>query len=237
MLENKVLRITLLASVIIHAAILLQNPNFNFFAKLPKSNRLELSYVREIPQEKKEVIKEEQPRGVLRKTILSSVSGSKATVRKINPPPFIDREQIFKKITANPAAGPDFAKPDFAKPILMKPEAAAGKKVVNMPPLDLEKIDNPSYVSYYEIVRAKIRRSAYQRYSKTETGEVYLSFIITKEGFLKEIKLMEERSSTDLYLREIAMRSIQDASPFPVFPKELDYPQLSFNVVISFEVE
>ena len=38
------------------------------------------------------------------------------------------------------------------------------------------------------------------------------------------------------YLRDIALRSIK-ASSFPNFPKELDYLQLTFNVVISFEIE
>jgi len=32
------------------------------------------------------------------------------------------------------------------------------------------------------------------------------------------------------------LRSIKDANPFPPFPKDLNYPELTFNVVISFEV-
>jgi TonB family protein len=66
---------------------------------------------------------------------------------------------------------------------------------------------------------------------------VYLSFIISTEGYLREVRLVEEKSSFSPYLREIALRSIKEASPFPDFPKELDYPQLTFNVVISFEIE
>jgi len=87
------------------------------------------------------------------------------------------------------------------------------------------------------MVREKIRRAAYQNYSRIDTGEVFLSFIISNDGYVRDTNLVEEKSSTNFYLREIALRSIKEASPFPNFPKELDYPQLSFNVVISFEVE
>jgi TonB family protein len=86
-------------------------------------------------------------------------------------------------------------------------------------------------------VREKIRRAAYQNYTRIETGEVYVSFIISNDGYLKEIKLIPEKSSPIPYLRETALKSIKEASPFPNFPKDLDYPQLSFNVVISFEIE
>jgi outer membrane biosynthesis protein TonB len=48
---------------------------------------------------------------------------------------------------------------------------------------------------------------------------------------------VEEKSSADVYLTEIALKSVNDASPFPKFPTELDYFQLSFNVIISFEIE
>ena len=101
----------------------------------------------------------------------------------------------------------------------------------------MDKINSPSYVQYYQIVREKIRRSAYYNYSRTEIGEVYISFIISSDGVLKETRLVEEKSCSSQYLRDIALRSIKDASPFPNFPKELDYPNLSFNVVISFEIE
>ena len=88
-----------------------------------------------------------------------------------------------------------------------------------------------------QIVREKIRRSAYQNYTHNETGEVYISFIISNDGYVKDVHLIEARTSASDYLKGIASRSVRDASPFPNFPKELDYPQLSFNIIISFEIE
>ena len=106
-----------------------------------------------------------------------------------------------------------------------------------MPPVDLDKINNPSYVSYYQIVREKIRRAAYQNYTHTDTGEVYVTFVISNDGYLKASRLVEEKTTAAAYLHDIALKSVKEASPFPNFPKELDYPELSFNVVISFEIE
>jgi TonB family protein len=103
--------------------------------------------------------------------------------------------------------------------------------------MDLDKINNPSYIGYYQIVREKIKRSAYQNYTGTEIGEVTVSFIVSSDGYLRDLRLVEEKSSSTEYLRETALRSIKDASPFPEFPKELDYPQLSFNLAITFEIE
>ena len=92
-------------------------------------------------------------------------------------------------------------------------------------------------MNYYQLVREKIRRCAYQNYSRTDTGEVYLTFIINSDGSLKDIRLVEEKSSAAGYLKDIALQSVKDASPFPPFSKELDYPKLTFNVVISFAIE
>jgi TonB family protein len=125
----------------------------------------------------------------------------------------------------------------FSKPTLTNSQVLAIKRKITLPALQMAKIDNPSYISYYQIVREKIRRSAYQNYTHNATGEVYVSFIISNDGYIKDVRLVEEKTAADDYLKNIALRSIRDASPFPNFPKELDYPQLSFNIIISFEIE
>jgi hypothetical protein len=129
-----------------------------------------------------------------------------------------------------------FKEPAF-KPSLVKPEMMQIKKKISLPPVELDKINNPSYVSYYHLIREQIRRAAYQNYTHAETGEIYLAFVVYSNGLLKEVKLIEDRSTSSFYLRDIALRSIREAAPFKAFPRELDYPQLSFNVIISFALE
>lgn len=226
--SKKTFLIAFVLSAIAHGVILFQNPNLdlNIFSKDKKEPVMEVSYLKP-PQENKELPK---PAPVKREPFLKLPS--KITAAKISPPPYIDKENIFKK--SREISSSKFT---FTKPVFSKPDIIAVKKKISMPPIDLDKIDNPSYISYYQIVREKIRRTAYQNYTSAEVGEVFLSFLIFADGSLKTVNLVEERSSPSPYLREIALRSIKEAAPFPNFPKELDYPQLSFNVVISFEIE
>ena len=226
MFSDRIFQITFFISLIAHGIILFQNPNINLFPMNKKDQKLEVSYLK-IPQEKKDYQKTTATKN---EPFLKLPS--KITFNKTAPPPFIDRESIFKQ-----KQQPALPKPSFTKPVLIKPDIIAIKKKITLPPIGIDKIKNPSYINYYQIVREKIRRAAYQNYIREEIGEVYLSFIISSDGSLKEVRLIEDKSSNSTYLRDISLRSIRNASPFPNFPKELDYPQLSFNVVISFEIE
>lgn len=229
MYSDKAFAIALVVSMAIHGAIFLQNPslNLNIFSKEKKEFTPEVSYLKPT-QEKKEPSRET----VARKEAFLKLP-AKIAANKMAPPPFIDKENIL-----NRNKGAISQKLVFTKPVFSKADIIAVKKKITLPPVDLDKISNPSYISYYQIVREKIRRSAYQQnYTSAEVGEVFLSFLIFSDGSIKTVRLIEEKSSSSPYLRETALRSIKGASPFPIFPKELDYPQLSFNVVISFEIE
>lgn len=225
MFSDKVFQIAFLISLITHGIILFQSSNLTPHT-LNKREEPQVSYVKNT-----ESLKEDSKPITLNKDLLSKLP-SRIIATKTIPPPFIDKENIFQK-------NKDSTLRDFhlTKPTFIKPDIIAIKKKITLPPIGIDKIKNPSYLNYYQIVREKIRRAAYQNYSRAEVGEIYLSFIISSDGYLKEVRLIEEKSSPSSYLRNIALRSMKDASPFPDFPKALDYPQLSFNVVISFEIE
>ncbi|MFA4888168.1 MAG: energy transducer TonB [Candidatus Omnitrophota bacterium] len=225
--SNNVFRITLLISVIAHGALLFNNPNFNFFpAKDQEQKITKVNYVLR-PKETKPAPK--------------LASSARESLMKM--PPKVNIEDTIMQPLAQKENLPNRAgrispeAPSLNKPFFSKPDIIAIKKKIIFPPIDLEKINNPSYISYYQVVREKIKRCAYQIYTGKETGEVTISFIISDDGFLKELRLIEEKSSASQYLKETALRSVNEASPFPNFPKELDYPKLSFNLTITFEVE
>ncbi len=227
MFSDRVFQITLLISLITHSIILFQNTNLSIFSSDKKEQKLEISYVKSSEKIKDNV----KNRIAVKKEKFIKLT-SKIPTKEKTPPPFINKEGVFKNNKT-----PALRDLSFVKPSFIKPDIISIKKKITLPPVNLDKINNPSYISYYQIVREKIKRAAYQNYTRTEVGEIYLSFIICSDGYLKDIRLIEEKSSPSVYLREIALKSVKDASAFPNFPKDLDYPQLSFNVIISFEIE
>ncbi|MCK9595489.1 MAG: TonB C-terminal domain-containing protein [Candidatus Omnitrophica bacterium] len=220
---------TLIASLILHSVIFLSIPQLNPFIRDKRMTKVRIVYLKNPPQppKPKPFTKQTQSKRNSRVSINSRIS----KFDRIIPRPAADKNGIpgKKTLTINDM--------NFIKPAANKPDINALKKKISLAPVEMNKINNPSYVSYYNLVREKIRRAAYQNYSHAETGEVYLAFVVSKLGALNTVKLIEERSSGNIYLREVAIRSIRDAAPFPPFSKDLDYPQLSFNVIISFTIE
>jgi len=119
------------------------------------------------------------------------------------------------------------------KPNIFDNEA---KEVVFSQSLDETKLKkNPAYMNYYRLIREKIRSNTYHNYNTNRRGEVLVGFLILKDGTLKDVRLSPE-SVGNRTLRDIALESIKEAAPFPVFPEELKkYSQLRFNISIYFK--
>lgn len=230
MLSEKAFQIALVASLATHAAILTQNPGI-FVPGGRQEKKIEVSYLKNLPNKDKVLARTPASKGELPLKLSSKITADKRT-----PPPFVDIEKKMPLPEAqrNIIRGDNS---DFLKPALIKPDILPIKKKITLPPIGLDKINNPSYISYYQIVREKIKRAAYRNYTGTTEGEVTLYFTVVNDGSLADIRLIDEKSAESEYLRNVALKSIKEASPFPVFPKELNYPQLSFNLAITFEIE
>lgn len=236
--SDRLLRFTFAVSIISHGVLLLQSPNLNPFAPAPKEQMIKVRYLKNEELQSKLLSKplvkpgsaktfpKSDPFLRLDSKIAAGAVGSRI------PPPYVEGENVFKNSKALTNKSPEFAKPTFSSLDII-----AIKKKITLPEIEMARINNPSYISYYQIVREKIRRSAYQNYTHNEIGEVYISFIISNNGYIKDVHLIETKTSASDYLKGVASKSVKDASPFPNFPKELDYPQLSFNIIISFEIE
>ncbi len=223
----RVLSTTLVISILAHGAIFLKYSIFNPFTLPQKDKKIEVNYIKEplnaVLLPKQNPLPKQEP---FLKLDAKVITGSRV------PPPYIEKENFFKDVKDLSSESAEFSKPAFSSPDLL-----ILKKKITLPSIEMAKIDNPSYISYYQTVREKIRRCAYQNYNRNETGEVYISFIISNDGYIKSVRLIDEKTTGNDYLKDTALRSVKDASPFPNFPKELDYPQLSFNIIISFEIE
>ena len=92
------------------------------------------------------------------------------------------------------------------------------------------------YEDYYREVREKVVRelkAVYRDYYRD--GDVDLYFVVRSNGSLKRIDVDIDKSTKDKRLINIAVLSLQQASPFSHFPKELDGPQLPFSLTVSFK--
>ena len=110
------------------------------------------------------------------------------------------------------------------------------KKTISLPNVPGETFKSPEYKSYYQVIREKIRRQAYASYKNLEEGEVFLTFVLSSDGSVKDLMVNSKKTNAGAELTDIASRSVKEAAPFPEFPEKLQKnTQLSFNVIISFE--
>lgn len=227
MFSDKIFQIALIISLATHTAIFLYNTDFILFKKGLKNPDVEVNYV-----------SEPAPPVYETRAVAAPLSELPLKVNLERELPLPARVAPEKGTFLTKSADGIPTTPAILKPSFNQPESLAVKRVVTLPPLETDKINNPSYMNYYQLVREKIRRAAYRNFIKTETGEVYLSFIIKQDGTLKEKKLHEDRSQANNYLKQTAIKSLNEAAPFPAFPKELEtYAQLSFTVIISFQMD
>ena len=92
------------------------------------------------------------------------------------------------------------------------------------------------YEDYYQAVRQRIVQKLQHNYRDYyRDGDVNLFFVLKSNGSLVRIDVDTGKSTDDKKLIGIAIASLQGASPFIPFPKELDAAELPFSLTISFK--
>lgn len=114
-------------------------------------------------------------------------------------------------------------------------DTVKGRGKIRIPLLKSAKITNVKYLAYIQKIREIIKNKAeeYIESPDLKEQEIYLTFVLESSGLLQEIKVIEEKSNANEYLRDIGLKCIRESSPFPPFPKDINYPELSFNIIIS----
>ena len=210
------IKIALIISVIFHSVIFFAWPSLKvFFPKRPQKIS-EITYYRIVQSRPMRAIKQSPQQQQLRK--INQVKKSESTIqtpaekeKPKNLPP--KQEELTKKEPASPV-----------KQDLVIPPVPAG----------VEKM--PAYLDYVQAVREKIKRVANLRYKRLyAVGDVMLNFVLTSDGNLRILRIVDERSVYDQRLRDVAEAAIKEAAPFDQFPADLEFRELSFSVVISFQ--
>lgn len=225
-MEDRFFKFAILISVVLHLVLFVKLYVSPRIQQVPKKVT-ELSY--QIETRKEEMRKQDLSADVKSREFVAAMppvkAGTMASQDKDernplfnNPSEFSSQFKVFDRT------------PDKVKGMKLTKE-------VSVPVLHSEKISTPAYATYYQIVRMRIRDRAYANYTKLSSGDVYLTFIIKSNGSLEQLQIMENKSQANEFLRDVGVKSVQEASPFPPFPKDLNYPELTFNVQISFQLK
>jgi periplasmic protein TonB len=92
------------------------------------------------------------------------------------------------------------------------------------------------YINYYQLIREQIRRRLKDNYKSYHgDGDVMLTFILNSNGSVSSVVIDPSASTDNKALQNIAVSSINEASPYPGFPKTLNLARMSFSLQISFK--
>ncbi len=88
---------------------------------------------------------------------------------------------------------------------------------------------------YADLLRDRIKQCLYCPTKGSYDEEVFVQFVVSSNGQIKQIEIVNELSTKDTFLKEFAIHNIKKASPFPAFPEEFAVEELSFELPIGFE--
>lgn len=104
-------------------------------------------------------------------------------------------------------------------------EAPVGRSaVVDLTNLAEAAGGNPVLLTYFSAVREQIQQAANRRpwvSDDSQQGLVYVSFVLFADGSVERLGVLGERSATSIALRDIALRIVRAAAPFPSFPPSM----------------
>lgn len=233
--NDKLLYVSLLASLFVHAGLILST---SFTARnIPTVKKtagtIELTY---------QVIKDEpkkEPQKSLKEVQMvraKDLPAAPPVAVKVPPPKYDIFSDMHNDLYESSRSAPRLEVSQKQAPSI---KALSGERKITVPLLQSEKIMSPKYLGYKGSIRQKIEKRAYQYAENSEftSGEVYLTFVLTSSGALGEVKIIPEKTTASPRLQEIGLRSIKESAPFPPFPPDLQFPELPFSVIISFKGE
>jgi len=242
MYENKSFQLAVLVSVLLHFTVFLSAPYVGVMPKKQPFEPIKVAYVKVKEKEPPKKFVGKKPESPHHQVLPPIAPEALPEVRKED---ITDPLPVFELL---PQAVPKHEQVKKEGPTVETIGlGSSGRAIIGGKGDKFETVVNnekdsgrkATYISYYRSVREKIRYYADKNYIKegsASQGEIFLSFVVTSGGELLHIMIIDARSAEDLLLRNLAIDSVRDASPFPVFPEGMTQHQITFNVVISFEL-
>jgi len=218
--NNKVFHITFITSLVLHSLIFL--PVFKFNIPFKKSEKItSVNYVSvKVPVQVVEQLKNEKP-----------VIKDELRPKQQTAPKRIARKTTRRKESLYRRTLKTIHKMNTAYENIVKQQQKIFTKTGE--PLNLKKEKNKTVTAYYKIINEQLQQAVIYPDIFSE-GEVALSFVLTSDGNLKSVEVIDETVHNDTALKETAVKIVKNASPFPPFPENLHQQQLTFNVVFCF---
>ncbi|MBU2541169.1 MAG: energy transducer TonB [Candidatus Omnitrophica bacterium] len=218
-------KVIILISIFIHAVFLLELPRFKIIPPKKSLTNLEVTYKilkleNALNKKLKQNVNQREDLSKLKKNRLLLKAGDMSS-----PPAFSQKADLLST----------------GKVIVRNVQLPTRKEkspieIVKLPVVSSPFMSNPAYLSYYQIIREKIKNVAHLNNTLVNEGEVYLSFVVDSSGQLITAKVVNEKSTNNQELQYMAHSFLEKAAPFPVFPPKLKHQQLSFNVIIEFRL-
>lgn len=228
---DRTFKTALLFSAVLHMVMLFNWPFYrHLFTERRSPGDIEITYLK---------LKEQAPKAsevsVRRSQSQAEISQPEKLVTEDTPKAQPNKAEDVKKEQISPQANREPAKADsketeqpsrvvIKEPITSNIEATASVDVQGLrlvPP------------SYSHIVRNRIIDNLEMMKSGVE-GDVYVRFVISSDGRLKEMRIIDEKSSDSGFLRSAAFEAVKNAAPFPAFPAAVNVPEIAFTCEISF---
>jgi len=225
MLSDRIFKNALIVSVIFHIFIFYNWPPLGNLAILKPSQDIKLTYypLRRVPEVSKFIAKK-QKKGSL--AMDGTGKGGYATTKK---------RELARPLSDLRARDKFHTKKDAIeenKALLHIPSDA--KILISHNEKDFS--SEPTYLNYYNGVRAKIYKAANANKSYYfMEGEVRLAFTLARSGSLLKVAIVEEGSTTNPILRSHALMSVKRASPFVPFLDSMKEDHLTLRLTIAFE--
>ena len=147
-------------------------------------------------------------------------------------------ENVKKYYLKTPRPMPDSLKPKAAPAVIAAPVKAAASlqpAVKSGADLAVDPSKGKVFARYFGSIKDKINQAVGRRYSGEGEGKVTVLFVVSENGKLQSVSVIEKQSEADLAAKRLVIDCVKDAAPFGVFPPELGNGRIAFNLTILFE--
>lgn len=153
--------------------------------------------------------------------------------------------RVKRDTTSSPSPSPDGTRPQVRIPD--RPSLTAGQTLADIMPDRVAVVDltnlvdaargDPVLLSYFSAIREQIQRAANNQawvQQRSDEGLVFVMFVLSNSGAVQSLQVAPDRSTPSAVLRDVAVRIVKAAAPFPPFPPSIAEPSKTIIVPLEF---